>query len=303
MRIALASCTGLPEWEVDDQPLHAALRHRGAVLEILPWDAPDVNWGVFDAVLVRTTWDYDTRPTAFLQWAGSVGPRLHNPIDVIRWNLDKRYLRVLAREGVPVAPTQWLDPGDRIDLAAVLDQQGWSAGFLKPVVGASARATHRFPRTRAAEAQAWLAPVLAREAMMLQPYLPAVEVFGEVSAVCVEGRPAHWVRKIPVPGDYRVQDDHGASDEPYRPGPGDVALVESVLATAMRALGRERPLLYARVDLLRGPGDDWMLTELELIEPSLFFRHGPSTAERLADALLARARGQSSASASGSATT
>lgn len=303
MRIALASCAGLPDWEVDDQPLHAALRHRGAALEILPWDGVDVNWGAFDAVLVRTTWDYDTRPTAFLDWARSVGPRLHNPLDVIRWNLDKRYLRALARAGVPVAPTQWLAPGDRIDLAAVLDQQGWSSGFLKPVVGASARATHRFPRTHAAEAQAWLEPVLAREAMMLQPYLPAVEVFGEVSAICVEGRPAHWVRKIPVPGDYRVQDDHGASDQPYRPAPGDVDLVESVLAAAMHALGHERPLLYSRVDLLRAPGGGWMLTELELIEPSLFFRHGPSTAGRLADALLARVREQCSASARGSSAT
>jgi hypothetical protein len=45
-------------------------------------------------------------------------------------------------------------------------------------------------------------------------------------------------------------------------------------------------LAYARVDWLltaRGP----LLIELELVEPCLFFRHGPGAAEALADELLA----------------
>lgn len=290
MRIALASCTDLPDWEVDDLPFHTALRERGADLHVLPWDAPGVDWETFDAVLVRTTWDYQTRPAAFLAWADSVGPRLLNPAAVLRWNLDKRYLRELAEAGAPLAPTVWLEPGQPVDLSEVLQEQGWSAGFLKPVVGASARATHRFTPSEAAAAQAWLDPVLEREAMMFQPYLPAVEGFGEVSAVCIDGTARHWVRKIPVPGDYRVQDDHGASDEPFAPAPADEALAARVLATASRLLGLESPLLYARVDLLRDGTGAWVLTELELVEPSLFFRHGPSTAGALADALLDRAR-------------
>ena len=290
MRIALASCADLPEWEVDDLHLHAALRDRGVAVVVRPWDAAGVAWSDCDAVRVRTTWDYPDRPQAFLSWAASVGPRLHNPAAVIRWNLDKRYLKALSQAGVPVAPTVWLEPGARVDLGATLRSEGWDAGFLKPVVGASARATHRFSREEAGAAQGWLAPVLAREAMMLQPYLPEVEGFGEVSAICVEGEARHWVRKVPVPGDYRVQDDHGASDGPFLPSPTDAALAARVLAAAARVLGRPRPLLYARVDLLRDNGGRWVLTELELVEPSLFFRHGPDTAGVLADALVARAR-------------
>ncbi|MEC7946529.1 MAG: hypothetical protein VX265_03115 [Myxococcota bacterium] len=291
MRIALASCADLPDWEVDDRPLHAALRARGVALEVLPWDATGVDWGTFDAVLVRTTWDYQDRPAAFLAWAGTVGPRLHNPASVIRWNLDKRYLRSLVARGVPVAPTVWLEPGASVDLGAVLDARGWRAGFLKPVIGASARATHRFSRGEAAAAQDWLTPVLAAEAMMLQPYLPAVEGFGEVSAICVEGEARHWVRKVPVPGDYRVQDDYGASDEPFLPTAEDEGLAARVLAAAGAELDLDGPLLYARVDLLRDAAGAWVVTELELVEPSLFLRHGPSTADILAEALMARAAG------------
>ena len=288
MRIAIATCTNLPDWEVDDRHLHAALDARHVDYVLLPWDAVGVDWQAFDAVLIRTTWDYDTQPAAYLAWAEGVGPRLHNPVEVLRWNLDKRYLRALQAAGVPLAPTRWLDPGDTVDLASVLEEEGWAAGFLKPVVGASARATHRFTPETVGAAEEWLRPVLRRESMMLQPYLDAVEAFGEVSAICVLGRPAHWVRKVPVPGDYRVQDDHGASDEPFEPSPDDMDLVQNVLEVAGAVLGLDRPLLYARVDLLRDTSGGWVLTELELIEPSLFFRHHPATGGILADALIER---------------
>ena len=49
-------------------------------------------------------------------------------------------------------------------------------------------------------------------------------------------------------------------------------------------------LLYARVDFLRDDAGAMRLGELELVEPSLFFRHEPSSADQLADALLARLR-------------
>jgi glutathione synthase/RimK-type ligase-like ATP-grasp enzyme len=291
MRIALASCSKLPAWEVDDRPLEAALRARGVDLRVVPWDA-DVDWSGFDAVLLRTTWDYQDRAADFLAWLDRVGPQttLLNPLDVVRWNLDKRYLRQLADRGVPVAPTVWLEPGQDVDLADILNEQGWTRAFLKPVVGANARLTRRFTPETVGAAQAWLAPVLATEGMMLQPYLPAVETFGEVSAVCVDGRVGHGVRKVPAAGDYRVQDDWGATDTPYAFSEADLALVEHTLQAAAEALGRPEPLCYARVDLLQDEDGNWVLTELELIEPSMFFRHGPETADRLADAVVRRIR-------------
>lgn len=293
LRIALASCTKLPAWEVDDRPLEAALRARALDLHIVPWDDADTDWAGFDAVVLRTTWDYQERAAEFLAWLDRVGgeTRLLNPLGVVRWNLDKRYLRQLEERGVPIAPTVWLEPGQAVDLGAVMDAEGWDRAFLKPVVGANARLTKRFTRAEVAEAAAWLAPVLAVEAMMLQPYLPAVETFGEVSAVCVDGRVGHGVRKVPAGGDYRVQDDWGATDEPFAFSESDLELVEHTLQAAAEALCRPEPLCYARVDLLKDEAGNWVLTELELIEPSLFLRHGPATADLLADSVVRRVRG------------
>jgi len=214
---------------------------------------------------------------------------LFNPAKVVRANTDKRYLQSLAECGVPTIETLWIEPGDRVDVAALLRERGWSRGFIKPVVGASSRATMRFDDSTdgVAAAQQHLDEYSAREAMMMQPYLATVETEGEYSVIFVDGKPAHGVRKVPVPGDYRVQDDYGAHDEPWTP-------TDEEMATAQHAIRMGgHGLLYGRADFLRGRDGKLLMNELELVEPSLFFRHGQQTAELLADALLARVRATS----------
>lgn len=297
MRIALATCSTLPAWERDDAPLHAALRERGVTLEQPVWDHPEVDWASFDAVLIRTTWDYQSKREAFIAWADRTAActRLQNPAAVVRWNTDKTYLRELEALGVPIAPTTWFEVGQPHELARAVEQRGIVRGFLKPVIAANARGTFRFDAhdpAQLAAAQQHLVRSTASEPMMLQPYLSAVEREGELSAIYFDGELSHAVRKIPVPGDFRTQDDYGARDEPITLAPDAAALAELALA-GFKMITRERgwgtrELLYARVDMLRDGSGQWLLNELELVEPSLFFRHGPHAADRLATALLAR---------------
>jgi len=276
MRLALATCSTVPSWEVDDRPFHSDLAARGVEVTHAAWDDPKVDWSRFDAVLIRTTWDYHEKRDAFVAWAERVPVPLFNPAPIVRWNTHKSYLRELESRGVPILPTEWLATGSRPDLAALCRARGWTRAFLKPCVGANARETLRFeagdPR-----AQAHADRLLAKEDLMLQPYLDRVETEGELSAVFIDGELTHGVRKVPVKGDYRVQDDWGAKDVAI--DFPDVALARRTI----EAVGQK--LLYARADFL--PADDGLrLTELELVEPSLFFRHGRHAATRLADALL-----------------
>ena len=287
MKLALASCSNLPGWEVDDAPFHEALERLGFELAHPAWDDEYVDWSAFDACLIRTTWDYMDRQEAYVDWAQKVARccPFFNPPEIISWNTKKTYLRELAQQGVPIAPTFFYEPGDQVDLVSVLRETGWERAFLKPVVGATARETLRFEASEVAQAQAHLDRLLQREGMMLQPYLASVEEVGELSAIFLGGSFSHAVRKIPVAGDYRVQDDFGATDFP-------VTLSEDELGLARRihALAQERcqssELLYARVDWLTGDDGQLLLTELELVEPSLFFRHSPEAGNRLAQALM-----------------
>jgi hypothetical protein len=218
--------------------------------------------------------------------------QLLNPIELMRWNLDKRYLKEL-QIGQP--PTLWLDQRpleSRADLDEVTQyvlkcchEEGWTRAFLKPNIAASAVGTLRFS-VDLSEDQRLLADHLERwlpqRTMILQPYVSDVEEVGERSLIYFNGVWSHGVRKVPVPGDYRVQDDYGASDMPWDP--------PETWRTQCEELIKALPLtpLYARCDFLSGPeGEPW-LVELELIEPSLFFRHDPLSPERFAEAILAR---------------
>ncbi|RMH04933.1 MAG: hypothetical protein D6702_01720 [Planctomycetota bacterium] len=289
MRIALATCRDLPDWEIDDRPLHAAFAARGVELAHPVWNDPTVDWSSFAAVLIRTTWDYQEHREEFVAWAERVAgrTRLFNPPGVVRWNTHKSYLRELADLGAPLAPTVWLEAGAQVTIRQILEYYPWERAFIKPLVGATARETLRFRADEEglARAQAHLERLLPHEALMIQPYLPGIEEEGELSAVYFDGEFSHGVRKIPVPGDYRAQDDFGASDEPWSFGPDELDLADGVLRLAERRFGR---LLYARIDFLRGPDGDLLLNEFEAVEPSLFFRHAPEAAGRLADALLGR---------------
>jgi hypothetical protein len=278
MRLALATCTKLPEWEVDDAPLHEALRAMGHQVEQPPWDA-DVDWQRFDGVLIRTTWDYTARRDAFVAWCHGLGERVHNTGAVVAWNTHKGYLRELEALGVPIVPTVWLEQGSRFSISELATGQV----FLKPCVAANADGTGRFEATDPA-AQAHADALVATGDAMLQPFLPSVGSQGERSAIVVDGVVTHCVCKVPAAGDYRVQDDFGATDGPHSPSEAEAALIQATLAALPTGL------LYARIDWLLSDDGAPMINEVELVEPSLFFRHAPHAAEVLARAFVARIR-------------
>ena len=153
------------------------------------------------------------------------------------------------------------------------------------MIGASAREALRFNADEEdlKQAQTHIDRLLQAESVMIQPYLSRVETDGELSAIFIDGQFTHAVRKIPVPGDFRVQDDFGASDEPALLNEANLALAKQILSLVAA------DLLYGRVDFLIDDHGELLLSELELVEPSLFFRHGPQAAINLADAICRRA--------------
>ncbi len=282
MNIALASCSNLPDWEVDDQPLWEALTKRNIDFSLPDWRDPSVIWDNFDAVLIRTTWDYTDYPNQFLSWLEEVNKKsiLLNPLEIVQWNFNKSYLNDLQQKGAPIAPTLWLSEDKNYDIFALMKQHGWTRGFIKPIVGACAIGTLRFDIKDSLLASEHLKSL--NTGCMLQPYIETVETTGEFSLIYFDGCLSHAVQKIPVPGDYRVQDDYGASDRAIAPPANLLKLGEQV----MKLL--EQQPLYARIDALLYK-ERWVLNELELIEPSLFFRHSANAADMLCSALIKKA--------------
>lgn len=263
-KIALATCKELPEPDHDEAPLLEALRARGVQAETLAWDDPKAEPGRYDACVIRSTWNYIHDLKGFLAWAerAARATKLYNPLEIVRWNSDKSYLREL---GVPVVPTLFADRGKPAP------KWTWTDVVVKPRVGAGSFATKRFGE--AAAAYAFLSEACAERDMLVQPYVRSVDGHGERALVWIAGELTHSVRKSPrfTGSDESVTEAEVSAEER--------AFAEKALAPYARHL------LYARVDVARDDDGSLRLMELELVEPSLFLKQSPKALARFADAL------------------
>ena len=253
------------------------LRNAGLRVESRAWTkAPDL--AAFDLVLPLLVWGYHRDQAAWLARTAAweeQGVRLLNPPSVLRWNAEKSYLGRLAARGAPVVPTVYVD---RISEAALRDA---AAGFAtervvaKPLASSTAWRTIRWPGDPIADGPEGPA--------MIQPYLPRIESDGEVSLLYFGGRYSHAVSKRPQPGEFRVQPEYDGIIAPHRPSPDEVQAAEAILAAV------DEPLLYARVDLVRGLDGRPALIELEAIEPDLYLGYDSARGTAFADAVRAAA--------------
>ncbi|HYH63328.1 MAG TPA: hypothetical protein VD866_01375 [Urbifossiella sp.] len=266
----------------DDVPAAEALRARGLTVAPADWSDPAVRWEAFDALILRSCHDYVLDPGAFELWldhVGRGGVQLWNPPSPVRETLDKKYLLQLAAGGVTILPTLRIDPATPVDLPEVLDRSGWGEAVIKPAVSASARATFRVSRRLAPAFQPQLDHLLASGPVLIQAFAPEITAHGEWSIVFFDRLYSHAVLKRPSVGDFRVQTRYGGDARAASAPPDVVGQAADVLD---RITG---PLLYARVDGVIANGR-FVLCELELIEPCLYFRLTPGAADTFANALV-----------------
>lgn len=256
-----------------------ALEAGGIAVTPRPWNAIG-EWRGHDLVLPLVAWGYSDQPDewfALLDRLEREGAPVVNPVPVLRWSSDKRYLAELAAAGVATIPTRLADALDDGALAAARDEWG-NELVVKPRISAGAVDTYRL-------GSAGTVPEAVRgRAMMIQPFLPAVAEEGEYSLMFFGGSFSHAIVKRPAAGDYRVQPQHGGREQPCAPPDGAIALAKAALAVAPGEPA------YARVDLIRGTDGALKVIELELVEPSLWLQHAPDRGASFVAAIAERAR-------------
>lgn len=269
MKLRVATCLTLPEPDVDEIPLAAALAAGGFDAQLVAWDDPRADWDAYIPTIIRSTWNYALHIDAFLAWIDRISHApVFNPREVIAGNLHKRYLLELATRGVPVIPTTLVE---RAHVSPLPDGKI----VIKPEVGGGSLGVRVF-EAGDPEAPKHLAALTTRGAALVQPYLRSVDGYGERSIVMVDGEFSHAIRKTP-----RFSGDIEKID-----GPFPIADDERMVAEA--ALAPYGDLLYGRVDMARDEHDQPMVMELELVEPSLFFARGDGSAERYVAGLRRR---------------
>jgi glutathione synthase/RimK-type ligase-like ATP-grasp enzyme len=282
VRLALVTYRGLPNLSTDDQLLLAPLAARGVRAEPAAWDDAAIDWDSYDALVIRSTWNYHKAYAAFVSWIDHVetlGIPTWNPPAILRWNANKTYLRDLATAGVNVVPTRWVAQAGTTSLADLIADAGWSDVVVKPTISASAYETWRVAgRGVSSEDESRFQQLAARGSIMVQPFVPELERDGEWSLFFLRGEYSHAALKRPRAGDFRVQSEHGGTVE-YKTAPRHLIAAASTVTAHIPG-----PWLYARVDGCEVDGQ-LLLMELELLEPWLGLGAAPRAAERFAEAI------------------
>lgn len=274
-----ATYSDLPDLDPDDRLGADELERRGFSVGTAVWTDDAVDWARAGTVIIRSTWDYHQRFGQFMRWLDRVGAvtQILNPPHVIKRNAVKTYLRDLGARGVPVVPTEWIDPAERVDLDALLARRGWRKAVIKPVVGLATSGV-RIVEAGDRSARQHLDALLSTGAAMVQPFLESVHTYGERALVYLDGAYSHAASKEAF---QRLAVVGGAGEAPVVATPQERSVADKAIATL------ESRCLFARVDVVPDDAGNPIVMEFELIEPTLFLSLADGAPQRFADAVLA----------------
>lgn len=280
-KVAFLTMDDLDGFVCYDDLLIEPLNKLGWTVEKVSWRKLNVNWNVFNAVIVRSTWDYQTDHLKFLKVLEEIDrsdAHLENSLPVLKWNMNKSYLHDLEQKDVLIPHTLWEKSFNDVNAYKYFDLLNTDEIIIKPNISGNADNTFRIRRDEIINYIPNLEGVFRNRDFMVQPFMKNIIDEGEYSLFYFGGEYSHAILKIPKEKDFRVQEEHGGILKSIIPS-------EQLLGNASFVLAKIDPLpLYARIDLVRTEDNQFALMELELIEPSLYFNMDKESPQRFAHA-------------------
>lgn len=266
----------------DDALAIDALKDLQWDVQLVSWRKAAINWDKFDLVVIRSPWDYAEHPDLFIESLETIyasGARLENSLEIVKWNIDKRYLLDLERKGINIVPTIFGSSINDDTLSEIADSFDSNSFIIKPVISAGAMNTfHINPNQIPFET---INSIFGHTEYMAQPFMESILEEGEYSLFYFSGQYSHCVRKLPKSNDFRAQEEYGGHISAHVPSKELREQAQHVLDSL------DQYVLYARIDLVRDKKGDYALMELELIEPSLYLRMDSQAPVRFAHAIYA----------------
>lgn len=281
-RCAFLTMEKLDDFFVYDDMVKPYLSQLGWQTDDISWHDNDVDYNDYNAVVVRSTWDYQAYPEAFLSCLKKIeasSANLQNPLKLMQWNFSKDYLRDLEMSGVAILPTLWRDKFVLKETLEAFETFNTDQIIIKPRVSANADFTYRLTHQDLKDQAKQIEDELGTRPIMIQAFEKNVLAQGEYSLFYFVNQYSHTIVKKPAIGDFRVQEEHGGQMHAVEPSAEMLLLAEQTL----KALPDES--LYARIDMLN-TSSGMAIIEVELIEPSLYFNLDSASPERFAKALV-----------------
>ncbi len=268
---------------VTDYPMSIpAMEALGWQVDAVVWDDPAIDWDAYDVAYICIPWDYTEKVPQFLEVLETIDrstAHLFNDRSLVHWNLEKTYLQEIEERGGDIVPSIWRNEFDASVIADSFSTFATDKVVIKPQVGANAEdtfvVTDPVPLTRLDE----LAATFAGRPHFVQPFIRSIQTEGEYSLFYFGLEYSHAILKVPAAGDFRSQEEHGADILPYE-APAELRSAGDRIMPLV-----EPAPVYARADFVRDERGRFLLMELELIEPSLYFRADSESPARFAAAI------------------
>lgn len=267
----------------EDIVISNLLKEQGFDVSLEVWNEPAVHWQDYDLVIIKSTWDYHQQIEIFKTWLihlQELQVKVLNPVDVLLWNCDKHYLRQVQQDGLPVIPSIFIEKNQAADISTLFDTLASNQIIIKPCVSAGSKNTFNIHRDHYQAYTTNVQSILEEEALIAQPFVPQIAEEGEWSFLFFNGSFSHAIIKTPKPGDFRVQEQFGGSTHTAKPTQQQIDTVTAYVSKYAKNC------LYARVDGVM-QNQQFLLMELELIEPYLFLSSDPGAAGKYVAALKA----------------
>ncbi|MEC5167396.1 glutathione synthase/RimK-type ligase-like ATP-grasp enzyme [Flavobacterium sp. PL11] len=281
MKIGILTCAKLPDLNPEDQQIIPALaKHKIEAIAVI-WSDKNIIWSSFEYLIFRNTWDYFEREIEFNIWLDHIeklGIKTLNPIQVIKKNIHKFYLRELELKGIQILPTVFIDKTKKLDLCKIIPSH-WNKAVIKPAFSAGSYLTEVFEIKDIAAINEKFAPIAQDKELLLQEFAPQIQSVGETSFIFFNKEFSHAVNKKPVDGDFRVQSLFGGKYSLVQPTQKLILQAKKVIDTF------NNDLLYARVDGII-IDDTLHLMEIECIEPDLYFNLSENSLQRFVEEIV-----------------
>ena len=243
------------------------------------WNDTKFNWSSTKSAIFRSTWDYFDQFSSFRNWLDLVKDECYliNPYEQINWNLDKHYLLDLQKLDLPIVESIFVSKKTQLNLETISKSKNWKDIVIKPTISGAARHTYHLKNDEIKKFQdKWLS-LTNNEDFMVQEFQKNILSTGEIAVMLFGGEYSHSVLKKAKKGDFRVQDDFGGTVEKINPSLEIIELAEKTVKSL-----KTIPF-YGRVDIIFDNGNNPVISELELIEPELWFRFKEESAYKLAE--------------------
>ena len=262
----------------EDELVINALKEKNLSVVKKDWNDSIFDWETTRSILFRSTWDYFDKFELFKKWFNKTKNKclMINSTEAIEWNIDKHYLLDLQEHQIPIPNSEFIKRGSSIDLSLLMQKKNWNEIVVKPTISGAAKNTYRLKEEEIIQFGPTWEKLIYKEDFIVQEFQNNVITEGEVAMIVIGGKFTHAVLKKAKEGDFRVQDDFGGSIAIYNPSEEMVKLAEKCtrILTPIPS--------YARVDIIWDNLWELAVSELELIEPELWFRLNPNAAQKLA---------------------